>query len=217
MNEPQVRFRVLPVSCPVTGRFGEWYTAGARRWQHRGVDFGCPVGTTVRAPADGVVVPFANDGSFGIGVCLRHADGWHTLYAHLSARAVADGQAVRAGDVIGMTGATGFVTGPHLHWQLCRSADFPADIDQSRDPLRYYAAGEDEMTPQERELLLAIATILAGPATGANFGTVDEALAALRPLVLGDSIVMLGLARTQEALRNHTHGPDGRAIAPGVF
>lgn len=133
-------FERHPVDCGascITGRFGQWYNiAGRPPYQHRGVDYGVPIGTPVVAPAPGTVVPFNNDGSFGIGVCIHHpGTPWYSLYAHLSSRQVGSGDQVRTGQLLGYSGNTGFVTGPHLHWQVCRSVLFPPDISQSTDPL----------------------------------------------------------------------------------
>jgi len=146
MSEPQVRFSRHPVDCGercITGRFGDVYTVAGRTYQHRGVDYGVPVGTPVYAPAAGTSVSFTNDSSFGIAVCLRHGDGWHTLYAHLSRAVVSIGQRVEAGQLIGYSGNTGLSTGPHLHWQLCQTSTFPVDISYSRDPLKYFATEQD--------------------------------------------------------------------------
>lgn len=216
--EPLVRFQRLPVDGPVTGRFGDEYVAKERRWLHRGVDFGVPTGTPVYAPAPGRVVEPVNDGSFGVAVALAHADGWVTLYAHLSRAAVAPGQVVREGDLLGWSGATGMVTGPHVHWQLCRDRTFPLDISWSRDPMRYLAeeATEgDEMTPEERELLLRVATILFGDRSGLDFADINQALAVARRLTANDTVVLLGLAETQAALARHTHDASGRPTWPG--
>jgi hypothetical protein len=208
--EPQVRFTRHPVDGPITGRFGEDYGG----YLHRGVDYGVPVGTPVRAPAAGEAVPFVNDGSFGLGVCLRHADGWFTLYAHLSRADVVPGMRVEPGQQIGLSGNTGRSTGPHLHWQLCSSSAFPADIRYSRDPLDYLSE-EEPMTPDEKELLLRVATVLFGSPTGLDYQSVGEALAEARRLTAQDTIVLQGLAETQRWLAQHTHGPDGRATWPG--
>lgn len=142
MPEPTVLFDRLPAAGPITGAFGAWYFDGERTWQHRGVDVGCREGTVVYAPAPGVVVRFMNDGSFGKAVCLRHADGWFTLYAHLSRIDVLPDQVIERGQRIGLSGATGFVAGAHLHWQLCDSPSFPVDIARSRDPLQYLISEE---------------------------------------------------------------------------
>lgn len=142
MSEPTVLFDCMPAAGPITGTFGQWYFDGERTWQHRGVDVGCPTGTPVYAPAPGMVVAFTNDGSFGIAVCLNHGGGWWSLYAHLSRAVVSPGNHVERGALLGYSGATGLVTGPHLHWQLCDSPSFPIDIARSRDPLKYLITEE---------------------------------------------------------------------------
>lgn len=128
-----------PAPGPVTGRFGDSgpdYPAGG----HRGLDIGCPEGTTVVAPIGGQVVEFVNDGSFGAGVCIDVPNTpWYVLFAHLSAAKVRPGDVVAAGQPIGLSGASGRVTGAHLHIQVCRSAAFPTDIAQSADPLSFVA------------------------------------------------------------------------------
>lgn len=89
---------------------------------HDGVDFGAAIGTPVYAALDGVVEGTGNTdlvcpgASFGKWIFIQHANGLSTMYAHLSLIKVSQGQTVRTGDIIGYTGATGFVTGPHLHF-----------------------------------------------------------------------------------------------------
>jgi murein DD-endopeptidase MepM/ murein hydrolase activator NlpD len=135
---PQLRFSILPVSGPVTARFGEEIVVAGRARVHRGVDFAVPDGTPVRAPAAGAVVTFFNDGSFGTAVCLDHeGTPWYSLYAHLSAARVAPGERVAVGDIVGLSGNTGLSTGPHLHWQVCRDTSFPTDISRSANPLDF--------------------------------------------------------------------------------
>ncbi len=93
------------------------------------------------APIGGQVVEFTNDGSFGAGVCIDvPGTPWYVLFAHLSAAKVRPGDVVAAGQPIGLSGASGRVTGAHLHIQVCRSAAFPTDIAQSADPLSFVAA-----------------------------------------------------------------------------
>ena len=128
-----------PAPGPITGRFGDSgpdYPAGG----HRGLDIGCPEGTTVVAPIGGQVVEFTNDGSFGAGVCIDvPGTPWYVLFAHLSAAKVRPGDVVAAGQPIGLSGASGRVTGAHLHIQVCRSSAFPVDISMSADPLSFVA------------------------------------------------------------------------------
>jgi murein DD-endopeptidase MepM/ murein hydrolase activator NlpD len=87
---------------------------------HKGVDYGAPVGTRVRATADGYVESVSRDAGYGKRVVLRHGGGRSTLYAHLSgfADGLRSGQRVAQGDVIGYVGMTGLATGPHLHYEF---------------------------------------------------------------------------------------------------
>lgn len=98
------------------------YTLG----YHTGVDFSASSGTPVKAPTAAVVVASDTSSAYGVNVQLRHADGKHTLYAHLSSKAVSVGQRVDAGDVIGRVGSTGNSSGPHLHMELRLQPRFAA-------------------------------------------------------------------------------------------
>ena len=85
---------------------------------HYGVDMAAPAGTPIRAPADGMVVisdDYYLDGGFTL---IDHGQGVSTSYLHQSKRAVRAGDAVRRGQRIGLIGATGRATGPHLHWAM---------------------------------------------------------------------------------------------------
>ena len=105
-----------------TGRISGVYGSqrilnGEPRRPHRGVDVAAPSGTPIGAMADGVVSLAVPAMYFTGGtVMIDHGHGLHSLYAHLSAIDVAAGQPVRRGATIGKVGATGRVTGPHLHW-----------------------------------------------------------------------------------------------------
>jgi murein DD-endopeptidase MepM/ murein hydrolase activator NlpD len=85
---------------------------------HKGIDIGAPTGTPIIAPADGVVAWSYHSNSAGNWVGIDHGDGLYTVFMHMSLSAVTEGQSVKAGDVIGYVGATGNVTGPHLHFAV---------------------------------------------------------------------------------------------------
>lgn len=145
------KFLRTPVDGPITQPFGDMYSG----YPHRGVDFGVVTGTPIYAPADGYSVVHVNDGSFGISVCLVHGDYDYpyTLYAHLSRKMINISDKVKAGDLIGYSGNTGYSTGPHLHWQLCKNTSFPTDISYSDDPMKYIVKEEDLTREETLELI----------------------------------------------------------------
>lgn len=89
---------------------------------HSGVDFGAPIGTPIKASLAGTVLATGNTDiakgcySYGKWVMIIHGNGINTLYAHLSTIDVEKGQSVETGQVIGLSGMTGYATGPHLHY-----------------------------------------------------------------------------------------------------
>ena len=106
----------LPVQGPISAGFNGYPG-------HGGIDFAVPEGTPVHAARDGVVkIAGANHPWMGWqggnAVLIQHPDGVHTGYAHLSRIIVAVGQQVSQGQIIGYSGRTGLVTGPHLHFEM---------------------------------------------------------------------------------------------------
>jgi murein DD-endopeptidase MepM/ murein hydrolase activator NlpD len=85
---------------------------------HRGVDYGAPHGTAVRSVGDGVVEFAGWQNGYGNVVKVQHGKERSTLYAHLSRMDVRKGQAIEQGQRIGAVGATGWATGPHLHFEF---------------------------------------------------------------------------------------------------
>ena len=86
--------------------------------KHHGIDLAAPTGTPVYATADGVVSKADWFSSYGLYISLEHGASLQTRYAHLSRLAVAAGDTVRKGDLIGYVGSTGRSTGPHLHYEV---------------------------------------------------------------------------------------------------
>lgn len=100
---------------------GGHFTSGfGRRWgrMHKGVDWGCPVGTTVYASSAGTVVSAGYNGGYGNNVVISHPDGRMTRYAHNSKLLVSAGQWVEQGQSIALSGSTGRSTGPHVHFEI---------------------------------------------------------------------------------------------------
>lgn len=111
---------IRPASGPFSARFGNSRVLnGESTAFHSGLDIAVNEGTPVRAAADGVVVVVDPDMVLsGQTVMIDHGYGLKSTYIHLSKIAVTDGQQVKQGDTLGAVGATGRVTGPHLHFGL---------------------------------------------------------------------------------------------------
>ncbi|MFE7235077.1 M23 family metallopeptidase [Streptomyces sp. NPDC002405] len=108
------------------------YRTGGSLWSsgtHTGIDFHAASGTTVHAVGIGTVVETGWGGAYGNQVVIRMADGMYTQYGHLSSIGVSVGQQVIPGQRIGLSGATGNVTGPHLHFEARTSPDYGSDVD----------------------------------------------------------------------------------------
>jgi murein DD-endopeptidase MepM/ murein hydrolase activator NlpD len=108
-----------PVQGRITGSFGErtdpFSGEGAF---HRGVDISSDIGTRIIAPADGVVLFADVMNGYGRTVMVDHGNGISTLYGHMSAFGVSQGQQVHRGETLGYVGQSGRSTGPHLHYEV---------------------------------------------------------------------------------------------------
>lgn len=109
-----------PVVGPISGVFGsQRILNGEPKRPHSGVDVAAPTGAPIRAPAAGVVT-LAETGMYFEGglVLIDHGHWLESAFLHMSRLDVEPGQRVEKGDIIGAVGATGRVTGPHLHWSM---------------------------------------------------------------------------------------------------
>ncbi|MFJ9814982.1 peptidoglycan DD-metalloendopeptidase family protein [Streptomyces sp. NPDC101151] len=124
-------------SLPVAGAtVGTAYHVAGSMWSsgyHTGVDFVVPTGTSLKAVGAGTVVSAGWGGAYGNQVVIKLSDGYYAQYGHLSQLSVSAGQTVTAGQQIGLSGATGNVTGPHLHFEIRTTPDYGSDV----DPLAY--------------------------------------------------------------------------------
>src|SRR5712692_5535334 len=119
-----------PVDGPITSPYGmrkDPHTGQQK--MHKGVDFGVPVGTSVRATRDGTVLragwenPDNHAQGFGIRVTIDHGNGNTSTYAHLESTPLKAGDKIVQGQDIGKSGSTGSSTGPHLHYEERRNGE----------------------------------------------------------------------------------------------
>ena len=134
---------IWPVPGPVSSPFGlrRFFNDQPRR-PHGGIDIAAPEGTPIVAAADGVVLDAGDYFFNGNSVFIEHGLGLQTFYAHMSRIDVAEGDRVSQGQVIGAVGATGRVTGPHLHWSVGLNATWI-------DPLLVMDSDQPPELPEE--------------------------------------------------------------------
>ncbi|MGW1748882.1 M23 family metallopeptidase [Streptomyces sp. NPDC002092] len=119
----------LPV---IGGTIGTGYHVAGSMWSsgyHTGVDFVVPTGTSIKSVGAGTVVSAGWGGAYGNQVVVRLADGYYAQYGHMSQISVSAGQTVAEGQQLGLSGATGNVTGPHLHFEIRTTPDYGSDVD----------------------------------------------------------------------------------------
>jgi murein DD-endopeptidase MepM/ murein hydrolase activator NlpD len=110
-----------PVMGPIRSSFGQRedpMTGNGEGEFHTGIDISAPIGTPIRATADGTVKSAAMENGYGREVVLDHGHGVETCYAHMSGFAVMTGQSVVRGQVIGYVGISGRTTGAHVHYEV---------------------------------------------------------------------------------------------------
>ena len=114
--QTHIRPSLWPVEGKVMSSFGDRTDPfSGEEAVHTGIDLSAPMGTIVRAAADGIVVHAEWMGGYGRLVVIDHGNGLQTFYGHLSRFEVVTGEEIRRGDIIGRSGASGRVTSQHLH------------------------------------------------------------------------------------------------------
>jgi murein DD-endopeptidase MepM/ murein hydrolase activator NlpD len=117
LNSPSL----WPIIGPIRSSFGQRedpITGNGEGEFHTGIDISAPIGTPIRATADGVVKSAQMQNGYGREVILDHGNGLETCYAHMSGFTVIAGQQVTRGQVIGYVGVSGRTTGAHLHYEV---------------------------------------------------------------------------------------------------
>ena len=123
----------LPFSR-ITSGFAQRFHPILQNWRaHNGVDYSAPMGTPVQVVGDGVVEFAGRQSGYGNVVQVLHASGRSTLYAHLSRIDVQVGQKLEQGQSIGAVGATGWATGPHLHFEFRVNGEFQDPLTLARE------------------------------------------------------------------------------------
>lgn len=126
------------------------YPPRGSSYYHRGTDFRAPMGTPVLAAGSGVVLDISNQVLGGTTITVDHGQGIMTRYLHLSKVLVTIGQTVGRGDQIALSGNSGRVEAPHLHWEM-RVRAKPVDPVSGSKFLEYLSSQESSGSPEQRE------------------------------------------------------------------
>lgn len=130
---------VLPVNAPVTSPFGlRTHPTDGEEAFHYGVDFGAAEGEKIQCAAAGEAAEAGESPEYGNYILVKHSDSIYTLYAHCQEVLPKVGDAISAGQVIATVGATGNVTGPHLHFEI-------RDGDTWLDPANFLNLSQGEV------------------------------------------------------------------------
>jgi murein DD-endopeptidase MepM/ murein hydrolase activator NlpD len=151
----------------VTSGFAMRFHPIMQKWKaHLGVDYGAPTGTAVRSVGDGVVSFAGQQNGYGNVVQIQHAGDRMTVYAHLSRIGVRKGERIEQGQQVGAVGATGWATGPHLHFEFRVRGQHqdPLVIAKASETLALDAAQKARFAQQAQQLKtqLKVAEALTG-------------------------------------------------------
>lgn len=119
LNRKRIMNWIAPVTAKISSKFGyRIHPVTKEKHLHNGVDFSIPVGTSIKSPEAGIVISETTEGAGGNQLIIQHTNGYKTGYAHLSKFIKHKGEKVAKGEIIALSGATGRVTGPHLHYTV---------------------------------------------------------------------------------------------------
>ncbi len=110
---------IEPISSPITSSFGKKRVYnGSLKSYHSGTDFKAKIGTEIKAINDGIIVISEDRFYAGNSIVIDHGQGLYSCYFHLSKMNYKSGDFIKKGDILGLSGSTGRVTGPHLHFSF---------------------------------------------------------------------------------------------------
>jgi murein DD-endopeptidase MepM/ murein hydrolase activator NlpD len=154
-KQNQKLFAHLPAIDPLEGRGVITDGFGMRmhpilhiRLMHEGIDLECETGTPVYATGDGEVSYVGRRGGYGLVVEIDHGFGYSTLYGHLEKSLVAEGQKVKRGQKIALSGESGLVTGPHLHYEVVKDGIHVDPTGYFFDGREYYSINYGELAKE---------------------------------------------------------------------
>ena len=130
---------------------GRFHPVLHRTRAHNGTDLAAPHGTPVRAIGHGTVLTAGVQGGYGKLVVVRHTNGYTSFYGHLSKILVRGGQRVSQNDLVGLVGATGLATGPHLHYGMKKNGAWA-------DPMRIQSPPAEPLRAEDRPAFLLAAS-----------------------------------------------------------
>ncbi len=130
---------------------GRFHPVLHRTRAHNGTDLAAPHGTPVRAIGHGTVLTAGVQGGYGKLVVVRHTNGYTSYYGHLSKILVRGGQRVSQNDLMGLVGATGLATGPHLHYGMMKNGAWA-------DPMRIQSPPAEPLRAEDRPAFLKAAS-----------------------------------------------------------
>jgi len=216
--EETVKLEIIPVKGKITSAYGTSENIRDGKF-HQGIDIKARQWTKIVAPADGQVIAstdlYNDEPNWGKVIVVDHGQGLVTRYAHLGKCLVKEGDKVAAGDVIAKVGATGKVTGPHLHFEVIKNGDYldPITAFNGNWKPSVYAPKKSKPRPKSKPVKLNKDVKIDAPESFAALDDMDfsyleglEELAGLSELVnIVDPEVLLGAGNIADVTISDNH------------